>query len=80
MGDFFIWGRVESLGAHGYYVIVSEVPREIAKGAAGAAVETAIAGTEAEAVELRNALMRRAGEAIRSRGDRVVDVVEEGGI
>jgi hypothetical protein len=54
VGDSCTWGRVEPLGAQGYYVIVSEVPSEIAKGAAGTAVETAIVGGKREALQFSN--------------------------
>lgn len=78
MADFIVWGRIEPIGALGYFVIVSELPRNFPRNASDTAVETGTVDSREEAVALRDGLMQRAGEKIRARGDRVVDVEEDG--
>lgn len=78
MADFIIWGRIEPIGKRRYFVIVSELPRDFPSNASSTAVETGTVDSREEATALRDGLMKRAGEKIRARGDRMVDVEEDG--
>jgi hypothetical protein len=74
MSDFRIWGRVESIGHSEFFVIASAVSEDPGE---QCAVFTSIATSLARAHEERGRLMLRAGEAVRARGDRVVDVEDD---
>lgn len=73
MADFRIWGRVEHVGPHDFFVIASAVP-EAATERVIVLTESALSLSDANAA--RDRLMMSAGEAVRARGDRVVDVEE----
>jgi hypothetical protein len=76
MGDFRIWGRVEHVGPHQFFVIVSAVPNAPALENSRTEVERAMAASRHEADQIRNDIMRRMGGTITARGDCVVDVEE----
>ena len=73
MADFRIWGRIEHIGAREFFVVASAVPEV---GAERPIVLTITAGSLQEANAEKSKLVTRVGEAVRARGDRVVDVEE----
>ena len=77
MADFHIWGQIHHIAPQQFAVVVSSVPADLAEQAHKAEVRLQILPGLQEAQAIRSALMRAAGEAIRLRGDRVVDVLEE---
>lgn len=76
MTDFCIWGTVNQIGPQEFVVLVSAARDEIGE-FDGAMLDRHIATSRALAVIAKNEMMRRMGEAIRARGDRVVNVHEE---
>jgi hypothetical protein len=72
MADFRIWGRVECIGRSEYFVIASAVPERAAE--LRPIVLTLTAHSLQQAHQDRDRLMISAGEQVRARGDRVVDV------
>jgi len=74
MADFRIWGRVEHIGPHDFFVIASAVPEVPTE---RVIVLTGSSTSLIDANQERQRLMVRAGEAVRARGDRVVDVEED---
>lgn len=71
MADFRIWGRVEHIGPRDFFVIASAVPEVTTE---RVIVLTASLTSLADANAERARLMVRAGDAVRLRGHRVVDV------
>ena len=71
MADFRVWGRVEHVGPHDFFVIASAVPDVPGE-------RPIVLTLSAESLERAHTekakLMVQAGAAVRARGDRVVDV------
>jgi hypothetical protein len=72
MADFRIWGRVECIGRSEFFVIASAVPVRVSD--VRPIVLTLTAYSLQQATSDRDRLMVSAGEKVRARGDRVVDV------
>jgi hypothetical protein len=74
--DFSIWAQIHHFAPHRFAVIVSAVPRH-AESHEQPDVRMRLLGGYQEAKEARDAMVLQIGAAIRERGGRVIDVIEE---
>ena len=75
MSDFRIWAKINYIVPEGYVVAVSAISDTSPSNEA--IVESAILPSHDEALQIRDEMIGRMGELIRSRGDRVVNVQAE---
>jgi hypothetical protein len=75
MSDFRIWGKIHQLAPSEFQVVASAIADPLAD---EAMVRIAAASTKEEAELAMGCLMRELGAIVVNRGDRVVDVEEDG--
>ena len=74
MGNFKLVGRVEHIGPRDFVAIAAAVPDQPGAMAAIADIRLEILPDREGAMLTRDILLKDLGEALRLRGDRVVDV------
>jgi hypothetical protein len=74
MPDYRIWGRVEHIGPQQFVAIASAVPDSGDATGNSADVRLQMLPDREGATLARDILVKELGEALRLRGDRVVDV------
>lgn len=78
MPDFQLWARIQQLGPQEFVVFVSTISHEESPPeGVQTSVDTASAGSLAEAQALMSRMMVEVGQRVVARGDRVVDVVDD---